>query len=253
MKNTKIIGIVVVAIILIAVISIIVVMGGSKKTDNVEKKSEDIVLTEDEKSTLKSEIDSLNLKIQEKNSMDSKEVTDILDREILSGYAGKFEKAAKDYIKKANTSLWNISESFSDEKLAGLLTVENIKKDGPDFNESISYILEAKKDVEEKFMETSNYLEPSHIDDYYTKMNLGEKNRDFFRELILQGNDYLRNVTSTSITEAMHEATNLIEQEQKIFELLRENKDKWSIKDDVLKFSDSKVESKYVEIMTKMK
>ena len=255
MKNKKIV-LAIAIIIAVMAIGIIFFMNKDKEKDNnisAEVRNSDIILKETEKTALRNEIENLNEKLKEKNSMKSHEVTEIFDRSILSGNAGKYEKAAKEYIKDANEALWIIAGVLSDDEISNLYTVQNINKDGPKFKKTISYIKDSKKKLNDSYAKISKYLDSEYFDKYYKKKNLGESNKEFFKEITIGSKGFLRSSTIDTIRESVEEAQELLDLEVELFELLKENSDKWNTDKGYLKFTDKSVENKYLEIVTKMK
>lgn len=120
---------------------------------------------------------------------------DDIDMEIKTkGNYAEVEKTIKEYLNKYSTTLKEVYEILNDDKISTILTAENYKEDGPDFENTKKYITESRS----KFNEGLDILiEMSNEEEILKAIEgkgLNEKFTQLYKDLMI-GNEELRRRT----------------------------------------------------------
>ncbi|MBR3049057.1 MAG: hypothetical protein IKG58_00655 [Bacilli bacterium] len=164
------------------------------------------------------------------------------------------EKRIKDYLDDCSITYSSIINILNSKKLNKMLSVDNYKKDGPNFKNSLKYIekLENKYDkLNKKFSESNkednilDNIEKEKLDDYYISI---------YKDNMIDGKlkknlDKSINNSKTSRQKVKNKISNIKE----VITILKNNKDKWNIKKNKISFDDYKLYEKYNELVKKIK
>lgn len=215
MKKKLLVGGIVVVFIVIAVIAYFVF-------DNVKKENE-----------LIEEINKI-VALSEKEDIDMFEINKLLDRTVTSGDYQKIEVAAKNYMRDSLDNIMVMYDILSEDDLINILSISNIREDGPLFNETRKYITEtkdtlinARDEYYEYFTEEviMSYLDTNDLDDYYI---------DLYKNDVI--GDYESERNDTTIKDSINDIINLLEIEVKVLDFLTNNKDYWVIEGENIVF-----------------
>lgn len=210
-KNKKIIIIVAVIIIVVAILAVI----GMSINDYAQK------------AIIGQEMEHVN-------------TTKTVDTEIKStGKYADVEKALKDYILEYQEVGKEIANAYTNEAFTTILTADNYKNDGPNFETSKQLI----NDVKTKGEETKTKLTEMLSDEYKEKRaedcGLTGKYKDLFISSIQLG-DELKDVEKT-----IDNVNNYLGKIDDIFNFLKENEGKWNVRNDKVEFTDMSLLTKY--------
>lgn len=164
------------------------------------------------------------------------------------------EKDLKEYFKEMKNNLNTVLEITQDSRYSTILKVENLKYDGPDFEESFNFLNEAYTKIDE----CSNYIKNNlTYDDFKIRaesLNLEQEYYDLYMELV---NEYIltteENTKKTQIETSIENFKEIIDYQKSVLAYLQSNTDGWGIDDDSLIFFDTKVMVGYSTIVNSYK
>ena len=156
------------------------------------------------------------------------------------------EKTIKEYL---NTYSINIKETMNimqDKKMAEILTADNYKNDGPEFINSKEYISKTKTDFNQKMELLINMTSEEKMMQEIESKNLDSNFVELYRELMLgeKMEEDLKQMVK-SLEEASVTINNILDTQQKVIELLINNKGNWEVKGNQTQFSTQKLVNEY--------
>lgn len=156
------------------------------------------------------------------------------------------EKTIKEYL---NTYSVNIKEAMNimqDKKMAEILTADNYKNDGPEFTNSKEYISKTKTDFNEKMNLLINMTSEERMMQEIENKNLDSNFVELYRELMLgeKMEEDLKQMVS-SLEEASTTINNILDTQEKVIDLLINNKGKWEVQGSQIQFSTQKLVNEY--------
>lgn len=195
---------------------------------------------------LATEMTELN-ELLNKEEFDKNLVKERLDRIVTKGDYALVEKACKQYLSDVFNVSQKIADTLSNDSISKLLSIENYKTDGPEFNNTKKYIAETKQTLselkdnyyelltEEKVM---SYINDKGLDSYYTDLY----NKEVIGDLENERND-------KTVDEAMNGIITLLDSVEKIIDFLIENKNAWQVDGESLAFTSDSALNKYNELL----
>ena len=194
-----------------------------------------------EEGKLKDEINNISYVMAEGNFEDAKNMT---KTRVTKGDYLKVEDAAKNYLAELIDSTSGLIEIANDERLVNMLTADNYIKDGPEFTNTKSFITEAKNKINESKEKSKDKFTQenmmSHLD-----QNLDSYYVDLYKELMGEA-DY------ESIETSLNEISNILENSEKVIKFLVKNKDKWSVQNNTIIFTEDNLISEYNSLLSNM-
>lgn len=181
--------------------------------------------------------------------------TDEIDMTIkTSGKYGKIEKAEKEYMKEMSDLFKETLKIFTNEDLMNSLSIDNYKKDGPEFTQTKQLLADSKVKAEELIASlTSKITEDSMMEKIKQVEGLKEKDYELYRNLMLD--DETRKALETSKEELEGAKTTFLTNLQAIEDILNfltENKTNWTLTDNNIMFSTTSLLNKYNELVRKL-
>ena len=195
---------------------------------------------------LSTEMTELN-ELLNKEEFDKNLIKERLDRIVTKGDYALVEKACKQYLSDVFNVSQKIADTLSNDSISKLLSIENYKTDGPEFNNTKKYIAETKQTLaelkdnqnelltEEKVM---SYINDKGLDSYYTDLY----NKEVIGDLENERND-------KTVDEAMNGIITLLDSVEKIIDFLIENKNAWQVDGKSLAFTSDSALNKYNELL----
>lgn len=156
----------------------------------------------------------------------------------------KVEKASKNYLKDVSTTFKETDDILDDKKITTLLSIENYRNDGKDFNNTLSYLSELKtkvKTVKSKLKDLSNnekimsYIKVYNLDSYYNKL---------YKNLVTD--------KSLDFNKSMDDYDKLVSDVENLIVFLKDNKSDWEIQDDKIAFKTNELIDKYNDLLNKI-
>lgn len=164
------------------------------------------------------------------------------------------EKTIKEYMNTYGTNCKQLKNILDDETIAKILTAENYKNDGKEFVASKEYIAKTKSEfnerintliemsTEEKMMKAieEKQLESSYVD-LYKELMLGDEIKVDLQEVV------------KTLEEASKNVNNILDMQEKVIELLVNNKEKWNINNNnEIEFETQKLVDEYNSLINNL-
>lgn len=177
---------------------------------------------------------------------------DVNDIKTTGEYA-KVEKAIKTYLNDFAVEIQKIITITGNEKIANLLTVENYKQDGPEFNETISYIDETIKQLNEVSEKTLKLMEKDEMFKYIDNYGVEDKYKELYKTLMLnEETEKDLQEAQTELQDSINMLKNNLQVANDILDFLKQNKNKWTIDNDIVMFNSQKLLDQYNELVSKL-
>lgn len=163
---------------------------------------------------------------------------------------GKVEIAVKEYLNDYSTTIKKIISQINDKKLKNNLSAENYSADGPEFNNTRTYLEEYKKQLKENIdtlteltskSKTNSYINKQNVNGYYTKLY----NKYIYKTNL--GNEIANN--TNELTDAVKNMESLVDKQLAVINFLSENRN-WVIKDNNIIFARDEDLNKYNELIS---
>lgn len=159
------------------------------------------------------------------------------------------EKAIKEYLDDYAVTLQSLLKIMDDKQLANILSIDNLKSDGPDFVKTKEYLTSTKKDFNEKLSRLTNMTSEEEIMKQIKSKNLDKFYVNLYEELMLRGvggSDF--KTSRDDLEKASSTINNILDTESKMIDLLVSNKGNWSIENNKLVFKNTDILNKYNEL-----
>lgn len=180
---------------------------------------------------------------------------DNIDMNIKStGDYGVVEKTIKDYMNNYSTNVKELQEIIQNGKIQELLTIDNFKSDGPEFNESLKYISEIRTKFNKIIEDLINVTNEETILKQIQDKNLSEEFVSMYKELMF-GSDVTGDLNETinALNQTNTTINKVLDTEEKILNMLKENANQWKINEEnVIKFDDEELLNKYNEFISEI-
>ncbi len=156
------------------------------------------------------------------------------------------EKTIKEYLNTYSTNIKEIMNIMQDKKMSEILTVDNYKNDGPEFKNSKEYINNAKSNFNEKVNLLINITSEERIMKEIENKNLDSNFVELYRELMLgeKMDEDLKQMVD-SLEEASTTINNIFDTQEKVINLLIDNKGKWEVEGNEIQFNTQKLVNEY--------
>lgn len=168
-----------------------------------------------------------------------------VDKEIKSnGKYADVEKTLKDYILEYQGVAEEAVKEYKNEKFTTILSADNYKKDGPEFKESKKLISDVKAKGEETKTKLAEMVSTEYKEKKATDSGLTGKYKDLFIESIKLEEEL------TTVNKTIDNVNNYLEKVDDVFDFLKQNKGKWSVKGNKVEFYQMTLLTKYNSLVT---
>ena len=234
-KNNKKVNIKIIAAVVVLVV-IVAIIGGVVGRDAKQK------------AILVQEVNKLV-----KNTDLSSQTIDVNDIKASGKYA-EVEKAIKTYLNDYAVEVQKLVSICSDKKITNLLSISNYKSDGPEFTETLAYIDEVTKQINESSEKAVKLMEKEEMFKYIDNYDVSDKYKELYKTLMLdeQTEKDLKEA-QTQLQDTVDTLKNNLEVAKETLNFLKENKDAWEIKNSLVMFNDSSLLSQYNTLTRKLK
>ena len=233
----------VITIILILIFIFIVVVGAFSIKDILEENK------------LRDESELL-LELTNAEEYDDSKISEVLNRTITKGDCAKVEKALKEYVKAEYEETKKIRNILENEKIYNVLTPENYKNDGPEFEESLKYIEDSKNTIKEASEnliilmseeEKLKYIEKQKFNDSTDK----DYYLNFYKELI-NVDENANKTDMENMNKSTSDVISFLDSMEEILEFLKENKNEWNVENNELVFTSEKLSDEFNNLIDKL-
>lgn len=237
-KKSKLKAIVAVVAVVVAVIVAVLAF---KVTSDLKKEKE-----------LNNEIESL-YSLLNTYPLDYEALDKKLSAVVTTDDYAKVEKAIKEYSADFVDNMKQFDELINDETLTNAVSVENIKKDGPDFAETKKNLSQSKVSLEKVLTNISDYLTEETAMSYIKDIELDDYYKDLYKQYALGDNLSEMQSARDEIMKSLNDVKALIENEEETINFLVKNKGKWEVEDNQLVFYSEALTKQYNDIISKIK
>ena len=188
---------------------------------------------------LESEFSKIEYVIETKG-VDDSSLDEMLNNYVTNSDYLIVEKAVKNYLKDLIKELKDLREIMRSEKLFDLMSIENFKNDGKEFDESLKYIEDTIKKVESIKGNITDLNTKETVEKYLDK-DVNEYFKEYYFEYIREDNDE----TFTELNQGLDSYLNFLNEYKMFFEFLVNNKESWYIQNGQLYFEDETLLDEY--------
>lgn len=170
------------------------------------------------------------------------------------GDYGVVEKTMKEYMSTYGTTCKELMDILQDDQMAKILTAENYKNDGKEFVKTKEYITKTKTDFNEKINKLIDMSSEEKMMDAIKEKQLEDSYVELYKEIML-GNEIKEDLQEVvkELEQASQMINNRLEGEEKIINLLIENKDKWNVNDNgEIEFETQKLVDEYNNLISSL-
>ena len=202
-------------------------------------------------------------RVYNKYALDS-EVEKILNKDLTSGTFNKdtitffeykkVEFAIKSYIYDYSNNIQKANNIINDSQIKQVLSAKNYESDGPKFTKSLA-LLSSKKEEFNKIIEKLIHMNDEKVIlSYIEKEKISDDFKELYKKYMLNRNnqsDLKKN--KELIQEISNKGILVFETDEKVINLLKNNTDKWVVKDSKIYFYSSSVMKEYNQLVEKVK
>ena len=238
MKKKSVIAIVIAVIAIVLVVGGIIIYFANRFTQELAIKNEIQQMDE-----MTNDVENINIETFNQKA----------DTIVTNGDYAIIEQAVKNYLKESVNYSLEIKALLDDEQMTNIVTADNYQNDGPNFVQSTQYLSDSKAKLEEaktKFPEMfteekiMSYIDGKIDNQYYI---------DFYKEVAI-GNEaeLMPQEEIDTINSSLDTVINILNIEEELINLLKENKGTWSIEDGMIMFSSDSVLTTYNDLVTEL-
>lgn len=199
------------------------------------------------KAKLDNEIEMLSSKSIENDDFSNIELQTSGDYAIV-------EKAIKEFYSEYSMLRKDFINQINDEKIQNMLTIENYKNDGPNFEESLNYIKTAQEEFNQTAENLENLLTEENIMARIENQNLSSYYINLYKNYFFEGDNLAVDLQKSyqDTVDAKELMNNLYNNETKILNFLVENNANWEIVNDKLTFDSAALSAEYNTLKTQL-
>ena len=163
----------------------------------------------------------------------------------------KVEVAIKEYMRDYSNYIKKVNSIINEDKVKNVLSVNNFEQDGKDFNTSIPFINDKKKELEDATNKLYELNTEEKILEYIEKKNVSKKFKELYKEYMFNKEDLEKN---KEVIKGLNEkANNILDTDLQVLELLKNNKDSWKLEEGKIGFYSNTLVNQYNELVAKIK
>lgn len=191
------------------------------------------------------EIDLINAatNTEKLSDIDRDELSELLDRRVVTGKYGQVEDAIKRYISDLYNGIFDTVDKAGNDALYSMLTAENIKSDGPEFEKS-KELLEST--IAQLNAGVENYIDligSDTVESYFSKTGLDGDYKKLYDTALLY--DVPTDEESNRYIASLNTIISQLEATADVLDFLTANKDNWKMKNDTLVFKTQALYDEY--------
>ena len=237
-------GLIIGIIVLIAVL----ILGWIGWTIYDQLKQEEILKQE----VLEIESAMSNVTVEDTGVVNIEQVTSKLEEIKTTGDCAIVEQAIKECFKDIiNTSI-DLSDIIQEEQIQKILTAENYKTDGPDFLASTAYLSDVKTRIEE---EKNTFLElctEEKIMSYINQKTEDEYLIDLYKQIMIGEGEIIKPEDKEKFDTSIELINKILNVEEQVINMLKENKDNWTIQNDTIMFYSNELLQQYNSLVNEL-
>ena len=198
---------------------------------------------------------SLNDLKKEVKSLDKLDMSkDRYNKSIKSSGDYKIvEKAIKNYLDDNAVLMQDVLSIVKDPKLTKILSYDNYKEDGPDFEKSLKYLDDTKRDFNKNVDKLLSNLEEDSARKYINDKTNDKYYKDLYIELMITDKrmeDFKKN--KELLIETKNKVNNILDTSTELLTFLKNNKDNYVLEDNEIKFKNRDLYNQYNGYISKI-
>ena len=202
-----------------------------------------------QKGKLESEIAKLS-ELANAETIDTEEISKMLDRTVTTGDYEILEKAVKQYLSDSFDLSMEMSDILNDKKISNSLTIENYKEDGPDFINTKEYIKTTIEKLETCKSEYYEYFTEEKVMSYVKDKKLSDDMIKFYKENLVGDLDEEKN--NTTVEDSLNSVIDMLKTSDKVLDLLIKSKKSWTIEGDQIIFDNNTLLKEYNKLTAEL-
>lgn len=170
-----------------------------------------------------------------------------LKQTVSLGPYKKVEQAFKDYVSEVVNTAKAIQSLTSSKNLSNVLSADNLKNDGPKFQETEQYLTTTKEELDTKLNYLIELMHKEKIMSYAEKKQLSKKYMDFYEEVAIDHNENLDSMQQ-SLQQSLDYYMQVFDTFDQAISFLKSH-DTWKIENNKLVFNSSQDFEEYNKIV----
>ncbi len=167
-----------------------------------------------------------------------------------SGGYGKVEESIKVFLSNYAKDMNDVNNIMSDKKILNILSIDNYKKDAPEFKTSLDYLDKKEKEYIDKINNLIKSSDEEYINNYIYKNIKDRRYIKLYRSIIKKESISQKlSIYKDSLINHKEKVSTIFSNSKAIIKLLRDNKGKWKIDGKQIKFANSDLLNKYNEAL----
>lgn len=183
-------------------------------------------------------------------NIDMDKINEHLNRTVTKGDYAVVEQAYKQYLKDSFDNSIEIANLINDEKITQILTAENYTEDGPEFNETKTYITETRQSLEDCKNKYYEFFTEEKAMSYVNNKNLDSYYIEFYKNEIAF--DLEAGADDKTVENAINDVVAILDSSEDVIDFLIENTNNWQIVEGNIVFDSDSLSQKYDGLIKKM-
>lgn len=170
-----------------------------------------------------------------------------------SGEYKVIEKAIKTYLDDNAVLMQDVLSIVKDSKLTKILSYDNYKEDGPNFDKSLKYLESTKKDFSKKIDKLISNLDEESAKKYINGKTNDKYYKDLYLELMITDkrlDDFKKN--KELLNDTKNKVNNVLDTSTELLNFLKNNKDNYVLEDNEIKFKTRDLYNQYNGYISKI-
>ena len=174
-----------------------------------------------------------------------------IDMEIkTTGSYAVVEKTFKDYMNEIITDTQELANTLDEDKIMNLVSIENLKEDGPDFTKSKEEIATMKESISSYVTNMENVANEESLLARIEDKDVGEYYKELYRQLATdEESGASLKVAIEELKTNEEELVQGLDDLNSILNFLSENKNEWQIEENQIVFTTQSAYEEYSELM----
>lgn len=171
-----------------------------------------------------------------------------------SGEYAEVEKAIKTYLNDYAVEVQKLISISEDDRITNLLSITNYKEDGPEFTETLAYIEETTKQLDEASEKAIKLMGKDEMFKYIENYDLSDKYKELYKTLMLdEETESDLKEAQTELQDSVDKLKNNFQVATEILNFLKENKSDWQIQNNLVMFNNQTLLKQYNAYTSKLK
>ena len=177
-----------------------------------------------------------------------------IDMQIkTNGSYAVVEKTFKNYMNEIVTDTQELVNTLDQEKIMNLVSIDNMKEDGPDFTKSKEEITTMKNAISSYVTKMETLANEENLLSKIDDKDVGEYYKELYRQLAIDeesGANLKDTIDELKTNEEV--AVQALNDLESIFNFLSDNKDEWQIEEEQIVFTTQSAYNEYTSLMSSL-